>query len=146
MHTTREICKACYRVNPIGFAVPDNVWSRATPQTVRDGVLCIMCFARFADEARVQWDEMIDFFPVSMVTTMSAEYQSCEQARIARHQSSNILGGAVILHNPKVFKECIKRIKRQGRENERQNHGEWIETIKIVDGKPARYFKYKVPI
>lgn len=63
--TTREICKACYHPNPVGFTVPDNVWQSAVPANLRDGVLCITCFARLADEALIEWDRDIQFWPVS---------------------------------------------------------------------------------
>lgn len=63
----REICKACWNVNPVGFSVPDVVWARTVPLELRDRVLCIMCFARFADEIGVNWSREIEFFPVSRV-------------------------------------------------------------------------------
>lgn len=65
---TREICKCCGTINAVGFAVPDGVWNQAVPIKWSSGVLCLNCFTRFADEARIQWDESIQFFPVSRVT------------------------------------------------------------------------------
>ncbi len=63
---TREICKACGLESPVGFSVPDDVWSEVVgdPGTVR----CIMCFAVEADAKRVVWDDEITFYPVSLVT------------------------------------------------------------------------------
>jgi hypothetical protein len=63
---TREICKACGRVNPLGFSVPDGVWNLATDHF--QFVLCIMCFAQRADEAGLRWDQEIEFFPVSLAS------------------------------------------------------------------------------
>ena len=65
---TREICKCCGAVNAVGFDVPCDVWSASVPPRWRIDVLCLNCFCRFADEARVQWDMSITFYPVSRVT------------------------------------------------------------------------------
>jgi len=65
---TREICKACWHVNAIGFRVPDDVWQRAVPERLRSGVVCLGCFARFADENGIAWDREIEFYPVSLAT------------------------------------------------------------------------------
>lgn len=66
--TTREICKACFHPNPIGFDVPNEIWESAVPERLRSGVVCIACFARLADEAMLRWDENIKMYPVSMAT------------------------------------------------------------------------------
>lgn len=61
----RETCKCCLHANPIGFHVPDELWYAAVPERFANGVLCIMCFARLADEALIRWEKDIDLCPVS---------------------------------------------------------------------------------
>lgn len=68
---TREICKACWRPSPVGFSVPDDIWARVRPERLPGDVLCIMCFARLADEQLIEWDTAIEFFPVSLVTHLT---------------------------------------------------------------------------
>lgn len=63
---TREICKSCGRVSPLGFTVPDEVWRAAVGDY--DHVLCILCFAQRADESLIEWDKEIEFYPVSLRT------------------------------------------------------------------------------
>ena len=46
---SREICKACYQINAVGFKVPVDVWKAAVPESLEDRVLCLSCFIRFAD-------------------------------------------------------------------------------------------------
>jgi len=65
---SRETCKACYHVNPIGFHVPDDVWLAVVPECLQGRVVCVQCFARLADEKLIPWDRDIEFFPVSMAT------------------------------------------------------------------------------
>jgi hypothetical protein len=65
---TREICKICYRVNRIGFAVPDAVWKQVVPANFADHVVCLDCFTRLADEKRIDWSKAIEFFPVSFIS------------------------------------------------------------------------------
>lgn len=65
MAMTREICKACWQVVTVGFHVPDDVWIAAVPERLRGSPLCLACFTRFADEARLAWDADIEFYPVS---------------------------------------------------------------------------------
>lgn len=48
--------------------VPDEVWVAAVPPDLQEGLICLRCFIRFADELLVQWDEDIAFWPVSRVT------------------------------------------------------------------------------
>lgn len=68
MPLSREICRICFRVNPVGFAVPDEVWHDVIPPEHLSNVVCISCFARLADEKLVPWDRQIQFYPVSMYT------------------------------------------------------------------------------
>jgi len=64
---TRELCKRCWRFNPVGFWVPDEVWQASVPEEFRNKVLCIMCFDEFATENGVDWSDHVRFFPVSGV-------------------------------------------------------------------------------
>lgn len=64
----REICKACWEINRVGFYVPDEIWYAAVPIKLRNSVLCLNCFTRFADEKLISWDDQIKFFPVSART------------------------------------------------------------------------------
>lgn len=66
MGLTREICKACNQISAVGFSVPDEMWEVAVPSHLRNGVLCIACFVRFADEQLIPWDRVIQFHPVSL--------------------------------------------------------------------------------
>ena len=68
MSLFREICCACNHSSPVGFSVTDEIWEASVPVRFRDAVLCIGCFTRFADEAGVQWDRDIKFYPISLVT------------------------------------------------------------------------------
>jgi hypothetical protein len=69
---SREICKICFHANPVGFHVPDEIWEAAIPERMRGEVICLQCFARLADEKLVAWDGVINFYPVSMATHLSA--------------------------------------------------------------------------
>lgn len=71
--SSREICKACYHANSVGFRVPDTVWNAVVPERLRNGVVCLGCFTRLADECGVPWDEEIEFFPVSLITHLRGE-------------------------------------------------------------------------
>lgn len=68
MSLSREICKICFRANPVGFYVPDNIWNDVVPSEYRSRVVCISCFTCLADEKLVPWDDNIQFYPVSMHT------------------------------------------------------------------------------
>ena len=68
---SREICKLCYHVNPVGFRVPDEIRNAVVPPHVRGQVVCLSCFTRLADEKCIAWDRQIEFFPVSLATHLS---------------------------------------------------------------------------
>ena len=68
MAMSREICKLCHRVNPVGFAVSDQTWKVVVPEHVVDKVVCLSCFVRLADEKMIFWDLDIEFFPVSLMS------------------------------------------------------------------------------
>jgi hypothetical protein len=63
---TREICKLCSSVNPVGFSVPDDIWQAVVPIGYRQNVVCLTCFTRIGDSKNVLWDNEIEFFPVSL--------------------------------------------------------------------------------
>ncbi len=65
MAMTREICKICYKVNPIGFQVPNIIWKQVVPTKFQQNVVCISCFIHLADEQLIPWDNDIQLFPVS---------------------------------------------------------------------------------
>jgi hypothetical protein len=71
-----EFCNACGRRSGVGFNVPTEVWIAAVPAHYRGGalseggLLCIVCFAAFADERLIPWDEEITFHPVSLRTSL----------------------------------------------------------------------------
>lgn len=69
-HASREICSLCHEVNRVGFHVPDEIW-RAVTERFPSHVLCLACFTRLGDELGVEWDQEIDFYPVSWVTHRS---------------------------------------------------------------------------
>ena len=66
MLLSREICRICFRANPVGFTVPDEIWKAAIPPEHLSSVVCMSCFARLADEKLIPWDRDIEFYPVSM--------------------------------------------------------------------------------
>ena len=68
---TRQICKLCYQINVVGFHVPGDVWAAVVPECAQNGVVCLPCFARLADEKLVPWDRDIEFLPVSLATHLS---------------------------------------------------------------------------
>lgn len=69
----REICKACWRPNAVGFVVPDDVWQQVVPEALAERVLCVACFASFADERLIDWARDIEFWPVSVRTWLDLE-------------------------------------------------------------------------
>lgn len=70
----RETCKLCGDTNRVGFTVPDHIWEAATAGLLADRpgaypyVLCLRDFTRLADEAGLEWDVEIEFYPVSLVS------------------------------------------------------------------------------
>lgn len=51
----RETCKRCWRENPVGFSVPDDVWRVVVPTRHTNHVLCLNCFDRYATRRGVDW-------------------------------------------------------------------------------------------
>ena len=68
MSLSREICKICFRANPVGFSVPDEIWKDVVPSVHLSSTICISCFAGLADEKLTPWDKEIKLYPVSMYT------------------------------------------------------------------------------
>lgn len=62
----REICTCCGRINHVGFTVPNVIWNEAVPAFFINSILCLQCFATFADESLIEWDKDIEFWPVSL--------------------------------------------------------------------------------
>ncbi len=61
----REVCKRCWRENPVGFSVPDEVWRAVVPARHTHHVLCLGCFDRYATARGVDWTEQgCDFYAV----------------------------------------------------------------------------------
>lgn len=65
---TRERCAACNHYSPVSFAVPNEVWEQSLHPQFQNSILCIMCFARMADEKLVPWEREIELFPKSFFT------------------------------------------------------------------------------
>lgn len=60
-----EVCKICYKGNPVGFNVPDDIWRKAVSNRLQNRVVCLWCFINLADNKMLPWDDHIQFFPVS---------------------------------------------------------------------------------
>src|SRR5690606_36929680 len=83
---TRELCKRCWRFNPVGFSVPDEVWNRVVPEEFRNRVLCIMCFDYFATEHGVEWAQCVELYPVSGVMHLRGQLVSNDAEGSRRHE------------------------------------------------------------
>ncbi len=56
----------CGHINHVGFIVPDKIWNKAIPSFFQNSILCLRCFATFADEALIEWEKDIKFYPISL--------------------------------------------------------------------------------
>lgn len=65
----RETCKRCWRENPIGFSVPDEMWRAVVPARHIDNVLCPVCFDRYATKRGIDWTGQCEFFAVAGATS-----------------------------------------------------------------------------
>lgn len=93
---TRERCKCCQRYNPVGFVVPDDIWSAVVPPEFATSVLCIMCFDGFATERGIAWEvQGVEFFPLSVASAQrepcicgwsDSESQSGEPCKASKHR------------------------------------------------------------
>ncbi len=69
----REICKICYKTNPIGFKVPDDIWEAVVPAHLETRVVGLWCFVHLADAKMIPWAHNIEFFPVSLYDCVCQE-------------------------------------------------------------------------
>ena len=76
--TTRESCNRCNRISPVGFYSP--LWASVAGQRWEHDILCILCFAAIGDERHIQWEEGIEFYPVSYATHHSARGNEIRRA------------------------------------------------------------------
>ena len=75
---TRELCKCCYKFNPVGYNMPDEIWNKVVPEEFRNKVLCLTCFDYFATENGVDWTKHIE--EVYFVSgAMHIKYEILEQ-------------------------------------------------------------------
>jgi hypothetical protein len=51
----RQLCKVCGRPDKLEYRVPDQVWQRVVPSTLRNRVVCLTCFDDFAAMRRVNY-------------------------------------------------------------------------------------------
>ena len=84
----RETCRRCWRENPVGFHVPDDVWRAVVPARHCQHVLCLHCFDRFATARRIDWTVGgVDYYAVP-------RYEQLPARCLARHslQNSPVVG------------------------------------------------------
>jgi len=72
MGLKREVCKVCGDIVRVGFRVPNDIWNAAVPAQWLDSSLCLSCFTRLADEARISWADRIEFYPVDALGSVDA--------------------------------------------------------------------------
>lgn len=65
---TRQRCGVCHRVCVVGFHVPDKTWAIVVPVPFQHTRMCLDCFASFADERLVAWDDGVTLYPRSLLT------------------------------------------------------------------------------
>ena len=53
------VCKACGRVDHFDFHVPDDIWNAIVPPPLRNRVVCLNCFDRYAKEMGVDYADYI---------------------------------------------------------------------------------------
>ena len=68
---TREICKHCGDVSAVGFSVSDKIWLEVNGS--ENGVLCLKCFTKKAENLHIAWDKDIKFYPVSLMSHLEVE-------------------------------------------------------------------------
>lgn len=61
-----EVCKRCGRHNPVGFSVPDSTWELVVAE--RWALVCLACFDELAAPKLVQWENVVQLYPVSTET------------------------------------------------------------------------------
>ncbi len=82
---TRKLCIICHHINAIRFRVSDEIWDNLISTHLElsrklqinwNKEVCLNCFTRLADEQLIKWDKNIEFFPVSLATSLSLEIRS----------------------------------------------------------------------
>lgn len=51
----RQTCKACLNQDGFNFHVPDSIWNASVPAELRNRVVCLSCFDRFAHDRGVDY-------------------------------------------------------------------------------------------
>ncbi len=69
-YPTRETCHRCHRISPIGFYSP--IWKKVVGPFWANDILCVMCFTVLGDERGLDWEEGIEFYPVSLAHHLAA--------------------------------------------------------------------------
>lgn len=80
----RQICGACHRVSPIDFAVPKEIWLEAVNPFYRNDHICIYCFAAWADDKLLPWDNEIEMYATSLHTLLAETSERVSWEAIAR--------------------------------------------------------------
>jgi hypothetical protein len=52
---SQQSCKSCYCSDKYNFHVPDDLWKLVVPEELRNKVVCLVCFDRFAAEKHVKY-------------------------------------------------------------------------------------------
>jgi hypothetical protein len=58
-----EWCQRCNRAVVVGFNVPDEIWNAIIKD--KFNVVCLLCFDELSEGTGIEWEENIEFFPVS---------------------------------------------------------------------------------
>jgi hypothetical protein len=56
----RQKCKACGCADKFDFHVPDAIWNEIVPAQLRNNVVCLSCFDKFAFEKQVDYAGSVD--------------------------------------------------------------------------------------
>ena len=51
----RRICGACGRPDQFQYRVPDEIWERVVPRTLKNRTVCLVCFDDFAAMRRINY-------------------------------------------------------------------------------------------
>lgn len=79
----RETCQMCHAINTIGFHVPNAVWFEVIHPYYHNATICVNCFIRRADEKMVEWDRVIELYPVSKMTHLKAVGLVTQNAKLS---------------------------------------------------------------
>jgi hypothetical protein len=74
---SRQVCNACAREDGFDFHVPDAIWERVVPRELRDKIVCLCCFDRFAAEQQVDYSRYVKLL-------FFAGDQACFEFRVVR--------------------------------------------------------------